>query len=203
MALAKPLAQQIKFLQNFSDTMAVLKGIAEKELAQQPLTAEQTAFLETLIEGRPYSYNAGCYVYQKTLYSGWYPNLFYRSVLHVFPLESDFQEYAGSAKWDALVADVHTDPPCPDCGGDPGSVLHEGVGNADLLMIAVDNGPDRMVYAGPVLSHYEFEILGSPTRKSDSEWKNDYRNSKWPKPPEWTRGYLVPGRPSGSPPKEF
>ncbi len=86
--------------------------------------------------------------------------------------------------------DVHTDLPSPDVG-DPGSVLHQGVGNVDLLMIAIDNGSDRMVYAGPVLSHYEFEILGAPTRKSDSEWKSE--SSKWPNPPEWTSNYLVPG----------
>ena len=58
--------------------------------------------------------------------------------------------------------------------GDPGCVLHQGVGNVDLLLIAIDNGKDRMVYAGPVLSHYEFEMPGV-TRKSDSEWKEDLR----------------------------
>ena len=72
---------------------------------------------------------------------------------------------------DALVADVHTDVPSP---GDPGCVLHQGVGNVDLLLIAIDNGKDRMVYAGPVLSHYEFE-MGGTARKTDSEWKADLR----------------------------
>ena len=197
--LAGIKAQQTAFLRKFSDTMAVLKGIAEKEMAQQPLTATETTFLENVIQSGGRFGSGG-----QMTYDGWYPQLFYRSVLNSADQNDvTFHQNAGSGKWDALVADVHTDPPCPDCGGDPGSVLHEAVGNADLLMIAVDNGADRMVYAGPVLSHYEFEILGSPTRKSDTEWKDDYRNSKWPSPPEWTRGYLVPGRPSGSPPFEF
>ena len=67
------------------------------------------------------------------------------------------------------------------------------LGNVHLMMIAVDNGDDRMVYAGPVLSHYEFE-----TRKSDSEWKEDIRNGNLPPHPEWTEGYLVPGENTGA-----
>ena len=101
---------------------------------------------------------------QHQRFDGVYPQMFYRSAL--YPQQSApadmFQHDAGSARWDALVVDVHTDLPCPDCG-DPGSVLHEAVGNVDLLIIAVDNGPDRMVYAGPVLSHYEFELIGPPS----------------------------------------
>jgi hypothetical protein len=49
-----------------------------------------------------------------------------------------------------------------------------------------------MVYAGPVLSHYEFEMPGL-TRRSDSEWREEIRNGKLPPRPEWTRSYLVPG----------
>lgn len=44
-------------------------------------------------------------------------------------------------------------------------VVHEGVGSVDLMLMAVNNGKDRMVFAGPVLSHYEFEMPGV-TRKS-------------------------------------
>jgi hypothetical protein len=93
--------------------------------------------------------------------------------------------------WDAMVTDVHTDPTDPDVG-DPGAVLHEGIGNVHLLMIAVDNGPDRMVYAGPVLSHYEFEMPGT-TRMTDADWKANLRAGQKPPSPDWTRSYLVPG----------
>ena len=95
-------------------------------------------------------------------------------------------------RWDPLVTDVHTDPPEP-LVNDPGSVLHEGVGNVHLLMIAVDCGAGgTAVYAGPVLSHYEFE-LGPTTRETDSQWKADAATSNLPAQPDWTRGYLVPG----------
>ena len=129
-------------------------------------------------------------------------------------IEGDFQLKSGALRWDALVTDVHTDLPCPNClpVSDPGSVLHEGTGRAHLLMIAINNGKDRCVYAGPVLSHYEFERIGPPQRMSDPEWRERWQNAgfgpwsdredsspdvtrDWsglPPQPDWTRGYLVP-----------
>jgi hypothetical protein len=61
-----------------------------------------------------------------------------------------------------------------------------------MMLIAVDNGPDRMVYAGPVLSHYEFEMPMN-TRLSDDEWKAEMRAGRKQPSPEWTKSYLVPG----------
>jgi hypothetical protein len=161
--------KQTRFLMNFAQQLAILKGIAVKELAQEQLTEAETKFLRDIVElesGSGY-----------TRYNGWYPGLFYKA-----PEDSN--------AWDAIVADVHTDVPDPMVG-DPGSVLHEGVGNVDLLMIAVDSGQDKMVYAGPVLSHYEFEVPGV-SRKSDSEWQNDMEKSSLPPRPDWTKSYLVP-----------
>jgi hypothetical protein len=189
--LAVVQSHQVAFLRGFAETMNTLTGISAKELAQQPLSQAESDFLVNLIQTGG-TVGSG----QQRIYDGWYPRLFYMSApYYVFggPDTVTFHENAGSDKWDALVADVHTDPPDLDVG-DPGSVLHEAVGNADLLMIAIDNGPDRAVYAGPVLSHYEFEILGAPVRKTDDAWKADYNSNKWPAPPEWTRSYLVPGR---------
>jgi len=65
-----------------------------------------------------------------------------------------------------------------------------------------------MIFAGPVLSHYEFEVIGDPRRISDEEWSNQ----AWPPgilqgnfpadvpptrleglaPPVWTQSYLAP-----------
>lgn len=189
-ALASIQSNQVAFLEQFAHTMATLKDISAKELAQQPLTPAESDFLVNLIQSGG-TVGSG----QQRRYDGWYPQLFYRSSPYRFELAGYdaqtasvlFHEDAGSAMWDALVADVHTDPPDPDVG-DPGSVLHEGVGNVDLLLIAVDNGPDRMVYAGPVLSHYEFELIGPPKRMTDEEWKYGAR----PASPEWTRSYRAP-----------
>src|SRR5262249_22259385 len=123
-----------KFLRNFAARVKTLRAIAEKELAQQALTAEETKFLEDVIETRHERAGSGSVL----RYAGWYPGLFYLGG-------------EDSKRWDALVADVHTDTPDPFGSGDPGCVLHQGVGGADLLVVAVDNGKDRTLYAGPVL----------------------------------------------------
>jgi hypothetical protein len=158
------------FLRNFARQVAILKTIAVKELAEQELSQEELKFLKEIIHAQPHGSGP-------PRFSGWYPGLFYEG-------PSD------SAAADALVSDVHTDPPAP-LVNDPGCVLHQGIGNVDLLMIAIDSGKDRMVFAGPVLSHYEFEMPGV-SRKSDSEWLRDLRSGEKPPRPEWTQGYVVP-----------
>jgi hypothetical protein len=150
----------------------------------------------------------GCGDFPK--YSGWYPQLFYRTIYWTYDFE--FHTTYGAGALDSLVTDVHTDVPCEVCGGDPGSVLHEAIGGVNLLMLAVDNGTDRFVCAGPVLSHYEFEVIGDPRRISDNEWRGPgawggygilQGQGNFPAdvpasrieglvPPEWTRSYLVP-----------
>ena len=160
--------KQTEFFKNFAEKLGILKAIAVKQLAQEEFTEAENQFLKKIVEiihrgsGEP-------------TYSGWYFGLFYKG-------------HKDSKKQDAIVADVHTDVPSP---GDPGCVLHQGVGNVDLLMIAVDNGENKMVYAGPVLSHYEFEIPGV-SRLSDSEWLNDIEINQVPPRPDWTKSYLVP-----------
>jgi len=52
------------------------------------------------------------------------------------------------------VADVNTAPPSPDFGFN-GTVISEGVGAINMMIAAVDNGSDLMMYAGPVFSHFE------------------------------------------------
>jgi len=163
--------KQAEFLRNFAKQVAVLRGIAEKELAAKPLTAAETKFLKEVVQR--VAHGSG-----ETRYGGWYPGLFY-------------EKTTDSGVWDAICADIHTDTP-DQMAGDPGCVLHQGVGNVDYLLIAVESGKDRMVYAGPVLSHYEFEMAGV-SRKSDEEWRQDINDGKLPARPTWTRSYLVPG----------
>jgi Protein of unknown function (DUF3160) len=167
--------KQVGFLRKFATQMGRLKVVAEKQLNQKELTVEDRKILEDVMQIRHERIGSGRDY--RVHYTGWYPSLFYRG-----PQDC--------AKWDALVADVHTDVPTP-VHLDPGCVLHEGVGGVDLMVIAVDNGKDRVVYLGPTLSHYEFEMPGV-ARKSDQEWKADLLNGKCPPRPEWTRGYLVP-----------
>lgn len=183
--LATVQSNQVAHLSNFAAQMATLQGIAEKELAQQPLTALETNFLGNLIE------MTTNYLSDRPQFNGWYPGLFYKSAYYQDVLGAGkFDQDEGSDMWDAMVADVATDLP-DDFVGDPGAVLHEATGNVNLMLIAVDNGPDSMVYAGPVLSHYEFEVPGV-NRLSDADWQASLSAGTNPPPPEWTASYLVP-----------
>jgi hypothetical protein len=164
---------QINFLGGFAAKMAELQDMAEKELAQEPFSAQETQSMKDIMELS--------LVYTGTRqWNGWYPKLFYANGLGGYA-----SPMPGCDEPDPLVVDVHTDLPDP-LVSDPGAVIHEAVGNVNLLLIAVDNGPDRMVYAGPVFSHYEFEMLGV-NRLSDEDWKAMQK----PAPPSWTQSFLA------------
>lgn len=171
---------RLQFLGKFAQTMAMLEGLSQRELTLQPFSEQETNFIQNLVE------LTSTYSGIRT-YSGWYPNLFYNNA------RSRASVISPSDQRDQLVTDVHTDVPAP-LVGDPGSILHEAVGNVLLLTIAIDSGPDsRAVYTGPVFSHYEFE-LGPTTRQTDSEWQTQIDNGILPPQPDWTRSYLVPAR---------
>ena len=155
--------------------------------SQEPyeISGLETNFLGNLIE------MTTNYLSDRPQFNGWYPGLFYKSAYYQDVLGAGkFDQDEGSDMWDAMVADVATDLP-DDFVGDPGAVLHEATGNVNLMLIAVDNGPDSMVYAGPVLSHYEFEVPGV-NRLSDADWQASLSAGTNPPPPEWTASYLVP-----------
>lgn len=193
--------RQVEHLEGFASIVARLGALAAKELRHEQFNREDETFLDGLMEPGHWAGYMGPFVYE-----GWYPQLFYRAL---YWHEWDFHAMYGAGAVNTIVADVHTDVPVPN---DPGSVLHEGVGRVNLLMIAVDLGAERFVCAGPVLSHYEFEVLGAPRRLSDLEWGGDggwgagILDGTFPDdvppsrieglaPPVWTQGYLVPYRP--------
>jgi hypothetical protein len=194
--------RQVQHLRSFADVVGQLEALAAKEMAQEPFSTEEEQFIKNLIQINFAAQGSG----SVRVYSGWYPGLFYQSLANLGLGTTGFHMTAGSDMLDAIVVDVHTDVPCGDCDGEPGSVLHEGIGLVNLLMVAVDNGNDRAVYAGPVLSHFEFEVTGEPRRLTDSEWRSLRGYDWWPlppadvpasrlegiAPPEWTRSYLVP-----------
>ncbi|MBX3745195.1 MAG: DUF3160 domain-containing protein [Verrucomicrobiae bacterium] len=206
MALSEIQERQVAHLRQFTAVLDTLAGLAAKQLAQEPFTDDEVKFIRNLIQDVGHEpYGSG----STPKYSGWYPGLFYRPV-HLPTVEetvgmaSDvalFHELYGAVASDVIVTDVHTNPPSP-MEGDPGSVLHQGIGEVQMLMVAVENGPDRMIYAGPVMSHYEFEVVGPPVRLTDTEWENYLRRFNWGPPlsetvegavpPSWTREYLRP-----------
>ncbi len=196
-SLATIQARQVTHLRNFAVVTQRLEGLARKELNQQCLSPDEELFLRNLIQILTPGGGSG----PIRTYTGWYPQLFYRGIQHID--DDYFHRNHGAEHFDGLVADVHTDVPCLDCGGDPGSVLHEAVGRVNLLLLEVDNGGDHFVCAGPVLSHYELEVTGNPRRLSDEEWQSIVDNQQFPgdaslerfeglTPPPWTKSYLVP-----------
>ncbi len=173
----------VRFLQSFAATMQTLAAIANKELAQTPLSTNENAFLKSLLIA-----GGSCAGTQRN-FTGWYAGLYYKNILApavgMFPFGKHYDS------WDVLPTDVHTDV-ASDQANDPGCVLHEGIGNVHMLVAAIDNGPDRLIYAGPVFSHYEFE---EPINKrlTIDEWKARITQGPTPEPPAWVKGYLVPG----------
>ena len=178
-------AHQLEHLRRFADVAAMLEAISHKELAQACLNDEETDFLRNLVEEDGWLPWGGS-EWMRT-YDGWYPQLFYRKLSEAD--DAIFHANRGAEAFDAVVTDVHTDVPSeyPGCFSS-GHVLHEGVGRVHLLMIAIESGQDRMVFAGPVLSHYEFAVDGI-VRLSDNAWR---WGGAWDaEPNEWTKSYLV------------
>jgi len=187
--LGRIRTNQVNFLTNFASKAAQLRVIAEQELRGEPLSLEQLGFIDSLMERGRTNYS------EVREYDGWYPDLYYRQAYlirrnwdNVFTYPIDF----GATKYDALIADVHTDLPDPMGSGDPGGILHQAVGKVNLLYVAVDRGDRKTAYAGPILSHYEFETP-FPRRMTDTEWKTQLTDGP-PPHPSWTRGFLVPAQ---------
>jgi hypothetical protein len=129
------------FWSQFAARMTDLEKLARKELKAEPFTKEEAAFLKKTIDAR----GGGSGMPR---YDGWYPQLF-----------------AGGSpdKWEPVVADVHTDP-------DSEQALQEAVGDANFLVVAIDNQKDTAVYVGPAYSYYEFRSPLSQ-RMTNEAWE--------------------------------
>jgi hypothetical protein len=68
------------------------------------------------------------------------------------------------------------------------TVLEVGVGSANFLVAAIDNQDDRMVYAGPAYSYYEFQ-RPAEGRLNDQEWALLLAKGEAPARPEWTKTF--------------
>ncbi len=90
-------------------------------------------------------------------YTGWYCDLLY-------PQPEGIDEFVPT------VADVHTNPIDPPFSEHGAQVLEVGVGRADLIVVAIDNGKDRMAFVGPTYTYYEFAQPVND-RMTDEEFK--------------------------------
>ena len=166
-------------LTNFSEVCLQLKAIAESQLSGAGHTEEMSRFVKSLVEDEGEVYGGD------RQYSGWFPNLYYQS-----SLEQGGADHR-SATWNPVVADVHT-AAADICTGDPGGVLHEGVGFTQFMLVAVQHADGTScVFGGPVMTHFEF-ITGRGTRLTDGDWKNKLWANEHPEPADWKREFLVP-----------
>jgi hypothetical protein len=155
-----------EFLRGFTDTMLKLENLAKKELAGAPFTEGEQTFLKKTIDIR--GGGSG-----PPRYDGWYARLFFNTAPDA---------------WDPTVADVHTSP-----GPLVRGVLEEGVGNAQFLMIAIDNGSDHATYIGPVYSYYEF-VVDPSKRFTDEEWTHVLETGATVARPKWTSAFIAPSK---------
>ncbi|MDR1040098.1 MAG: DUF3160 domain-containing protein [Deltaproteobacteria bacterium] len=93
--------------------------------------------------------------------------------LRTFTIQ-EMAERPGGGAWtdpetflSGLVVDVQT---INAVGGDPGGVLHEGLGAPSLILVLVGNDGDQRMTVGMAFNHYEF-LIREIRRLTDSAWK--------------------------------
>ena len=161
--------RQMAFFKKMAETVGTLETLAKKELKAEPFTEQEKAFVKKTVDIRGGGSGPPCY-------DGWYCDLFYTRL--------------ECAKWDPIVADVHTDP--SDWSLQGGACL-EGGGGRYLGMIAVDNENDPAVYAGPLYSYYEF-LQPVKDWLTDQQWQEMYSVRQGAGPAVMGRGIPAAGR---------
>lgn len=168
--------EMLRVLRNTTRVQGILARIARKELASEPLTADE----ETFIKGWIVLEQSGCVM----AYNGHYQSLFYGVGAETGQQGTDF-----------VVADVHTQP-TDEMGNDVGRVLHVGTGYVNLMIVVAEDPSDKCLtsYIGPVGSYYEHATEGF-TRLTDQEWAaltKENADKQTPlRRPSWTNVYLA------------
>lgn len=172
-------------LENFSTQCLTLKEIAEGQLAGTPRSTEQTEFLKSVVESVWTIYGGD------RQYTGWFGALYYVSLLQKSGEDSDRKH--PSAEWNPVVVDVHTDSIDLLCTGDPGGVLHEGVGYTQFMLVAVKH-PDgsTCTFGGPVFNHHEFWTEDPGTRWDNAKWEQELGSGNAPAQADWKKSFRVP-----------
>jgi len=163
---------------HWRDTLKRLGALADKELAGQPMNAEELAWLNKTADLHGTSY------YGKRMFDGWYPQLFWTPMWQANPSGQnsmrDFDDHPSGVS-EPIVADVHTD-------AENGLALEVATGHPGLMIVAVDNGGDISLYGGPVSSYYSFHVNVSE-RMTDEQWEKQVAAGKQPARPDFAKGY--------------
>ncbi len=151
----------------FDSTSIELERLARKELAGLPFTDDERFFLKQTVDLR--GGGSG-----PPTWDGWYTKLIYGEK------PKDFNP---------TVSDVHTDT-------EHQQVLQVGVGAAKYLLVAIDNGEDKMIFVGPKYSYYEFHKPAA-SRMTDEEWEALLTTGGAPSRPAWTSAYRTDAKKRG------
>jgi hypothetical protein len=157
-----------------------LAALAGKELAGEPMSAEDLAFLNQTADLHGTAY------YGERMFDGWYPQLFWTRFWE--PADPDDPEPDGfgehpSGISEPLVADVHTD-------AENGLALEVATGHPGLMIVAVDSGGDLALFGGPVSSYYAFTVPVAE-RMTDDAWQDEVEAGTAPPRPAFAQEYWV------------
>jgi uncharacterized protein DUF3160 len=145
---------------------ALLRDMASEELAGQPLTADQLAFINQAVDETLVS--AGCTQVEKP--TGWYVRL--------------FENPSDVLTADPTIADVHTDPA-------EGLILHVATGSPRLLVVTADGCDGPRAYAGLASSYYELTTQNLQ-RLNDDQWAVTLTGTPAPADVSWMADVLAP-----------
>jgi hypothetical protein len=162
----------VEYFGQLGEVAGHLRGMAERERANQPLTGEQVEFLNDAVAMRGRS--AGCTT--EWTPEGWYASLYY-----------DRDEVS---KHEPVISDVHTQP--TDENGNPvGKVLHVGTGRPRLITVRIETCKGPRVYRGLVSSYYELITQNFERLTDEVWWSRLANNSAPPEEPAWTQDFVV------------
>lgn len=158
-----------------------LQTLAEKELRMEAFTAEEEAFLKSVVKRQDTANFAGCAGPEfEDLWDGWYLSLF-------FAKDDD----------PAVIADVHTNPTNdPASSLYPPRVLHVATGPVAPLYLLVETPSGTGLFVGPAFTYYEQIEAGDrykpPARLNDEEWRALLAAGRQPPAPTWTGSFRLP-----------
>jgi hypothetical protein len=156
-----------EYCNNMSNVCDKLSSIAQKELNNISLSADEISFLRGMLRYDGTAYGSP--------FDGWYYNLFYNSIDQF--LKKNF-----------LVADIHTSA-YDEGGNEVGWVKHVGTGKINLGVFVVNYPNDTSVaYVGPLYSYYDYTSENF-LRLTDEEWLNTYQAVSLR--PDWVNLYLA------------
>lgn len=157
----KGLPSVASYFDSLASTTAMLKDMADRQIAGEPFTADQMTFINQAVELKTVS--VVCTQVQRP--AGWYPQLF-------FAPET-------ASERDTLVADVHTQPG-DEAGNIVGKVLHVGTGFPRLMVTTFETCSGPRAYAGVVSSYLE-QVTTNFDRLNDQRWSSGLDSA--PPPP--------------------